>query len=173
MSKFQTDYRFDPETCRHYLNDHCTVLHCHHFMTLYTQLADDAVHFEGERLFKEAAEDTFYYLLQNYFTKHNITQLSDQVQVAEDYWKTVGMGIIQFTEIGKFTVRAEMLTSHIDQGWLEKWGADNKPINFITSGFIAAVAALVNQYPIKSYSVKEVFSLIKGDHKSVFHASLK
>ena len=44
--EFEIDHRFDPVKNRHYLNGFCSVLHCHHYATLYTQLADDAVDFE-------------------------------------------------------------------------------------------------------------------------------
>lgn len=170
---FEVNYRFDPQTCRHYLNDFSTVLHCHHFITLYTQLADDAIHFEGERMLRETAEDTFYEILQNYYQKHQLTQLSDQISIAEQYWQMVGMGKLQFMEVGKYTIRAEMLHSHVDQGWLIKWGLATKPINFITEGFIAAVAALVNARPPKSYGVKALQALVQGEDKSVFRATLK
>jgi hypothetical protein len=172
-TQLKTDYRFDPQTCRHYLNDFCTVLHCHHFVTLYTQLADDAVHFEGERLLKETAEDTFYEVLKVYFFKHDVTALADQIGIAEQYWQTVGMGKLQFREVGKYTVRADMPSSHVDQGWLVKWGAKDRPVNFITEGFVAAVASLVNDRPTKSYAVRELKSLVSGDEKSVFKATLK
>jgi hypothetical protein len=170
---FQVNYRFDPDTGRHYLNDFGTVLHCHHFVSLYTQLADDAIHFDGERLLKETAEDTFYEVLKDYFIKHHHTLIADQIDIAEQYWQTVGMGKLQFLEVGKYTVRAEMPSSHVDQGWLVKWGVKNQPVNFITSGFVAAVAALVNDRPTKSYAVKELKSLVSGDDKSVFKATLK
>ncbi len=170
---FQVNYRFDPQTCRHYLNDFCTVLHCHHFVSLYTQLADDAVHFEGERLLKETAEDTFYDVLTDYFTKHHHTTIADQIDIAEQYWQTVGMGKLHFLEVGKYTVRADMPSSHVDQGWLVKWGVKQQPINFITAGFVTAVAALVNHRPPRSYAVRELKSLVSGDEKSVFKATLK
>jgi len=170
--QFEIDYYFDPQTCRHYLNDFNTVLHCHHFVSLYTQLAKDAVQFEGERLLKETAEDTFYEILNHYFDKKNITQLADRISIAEQYWQTIGMGKIEFQEVGKFIVRAEMPYSHVDQGWLQKWGTASQPINLITVGLVAAVASLANRKLPRSYTVKEIKSLVQGDDKSVFKAIL-
>jgi hypothetical protein len=62
-TEFEIDHKFDPIRNRHYMNGVCTVLHCHHYATLYTQLADDAEEFAGVRLLIEAAEDTFYEVL--------------------------------------------------------------------------------------------------------------
>ena len=165
--------RFDPATCRHYLNEYCTVIHCHHYITLYTQLANDAVDFEGERLLKETAEDVFYQILKEYFVQHRIDELAVKVQLAEEYWQTVGMGMIHFSEVGKYTVVAKMPYSHFDQGWLTKWGKRDTPINSITVGFVAAMAALFDNRERYSYAVTELTSITCGDEQSIFKAVLK
>lgn len=170
---FKVEYHFDADTCRHYMNGVSTVLHCHHFMTLYTQLACDAVDFQGEKNFKQAAEHTFYNIMHAYFVQHQLTTLVDKVAAAEHYWQTVGMGTLLFKEVGEYVVRAEMPYSHIDEGWLQKWGKHNTPVNFITSGFIAAVAALFNNAAQGSYDVQEITSLVRGNDVSYFKAILK
>lgn len=172
-TEFVIDHRFDPVTNRHYLNGVCTVLHCHHYATLYSQLADDAVDFEGVRLMREAAEDTFYDVLKNYYAEHCIDSVADKISIAEQYWQAVGMGLIRFTGIGKYAALAVMEYSHIDEGWLKKWGGHTRPVNFFTSGFVAAVAALVNDKPARSFDVRENKSLACGDAVSEFKAVLR
>ncbi|MBF0432508.1 MAG: hypothetical protein HQK83_14585 [Fibrobacteria bacterium] len=171
--KYEIEYHFDSEKKRHYMNGFCTVLHCHHYATLFTQLADVAVHFDGERLFKESAEDTFYEVLNDYFSKKSIVTLTDKISIAEQYWKTVGMGMIHFTGVGKVVVTAEMDYSHLDEGWLKKWGSREKPVNFITAGFVAAVAALANDKPPRTFGVRETKGLVCGDDVSAFKAVIK
>lgn len=172
-AEFEINHSFDQKAKRHYINGKCTVLHCHHYATLYSQLADVATLFDGKRILVDSAEDSFYELLNDYFAEKNISESTDRITVAEDYWKTVGMGLIQFTGVGKFTVTAEMDYSHVDEGWLQKWGGRDKPVNFITCGFVAAVSALVNNRPPKSYTVNETKSLVCGDELSVFKAVLQ
>jgi hypothetical protein len=171
-TEFEIEHRFDPVTCRHYLNGVCTVLHCHHYMTLYTQLADDAKDFNGEALFTQTAEDTFYDVLSSYYAEKGLELLEDQAAIAEEYWQAVGMGLIRFVAIGRYAVTAEMEYSHVDEGWLKKWGGRDKPINFITCGFVSAVAALLTQRPPRSFRTTEVKALVCGDDKSVFKAVL-
>jgi hypothetical protein len=168
--EFEIDHRFDPVKCRHYLNDVVTVLHCHHYMTLFHQLADDAKEFEGERFLKEAAEDTFYEVLRDYFDSKGIVNLEEKVALAEQYWSVVGMGLIEFTAVGRYAVIAEMEYSHVDEGWLKKWGGREEPVNFITTGFVSACAALFCGRPSKSFRTKETKALVCGDEKSVFKA---
>ncbi len=171
--EFEIDHVFDSNKNRHYMNGVCTVLHCHHYATLYTQLADTATLFKGKQLLTEAAEETFYEVLNNYYLQKQINTVETKIWIAEEYWQTVGMGLIHFTGAGKFTVFAEMDYSHLDEGWLKKWGSREKPVNFITSGFVAAVASLINDKPIRSFMVNETKSLVCGDEVSAFKAVLK
>ncbi len=172
-TELELDHKFDPVKNRHYLNGVCTVLHCHHYATLYTQLADVATDFNGKELLNNAAEDTFYEVLNNYFSQKQIETTEDKITIAEQYWQAVGMGLIRFTGIGKYAATAEMDYSHVDEGWLKKWGSRDRPVNFITAGFVAAVAALVNNKPIQSFYVLETKGLVCGDDVSAFKAVLK
>ena len=61
----------------------------------------------------------------------------------------------------------------VDEGWLKKWGSRDRPVNFITAGFVAAVSALVNKKPARSFSVKETAGLVCGDEVSAFEAFFK
>ncbi len=170
--EFEIDHKFDAVSNRHYMNGVCTVLHCHHYATLYTQLADDAEQFEGVRLLKEASEDSFYEVLDAYYKKHGIETVDDKVSIAEQYWQAVGMGLIRFTGVGKYATTAVMEYSHLDEGWLKKWGSRDKPVNFFTCGFVAAVAALINGKQPRSFTVKEPKGLVCGDEVSSFKAVL-
>ena len=79
---------------------------------------------------------------------------------------------ICFTGVGRYAATAVMEYSHIDEGWLKKWGGRDKPVNFFTCGFVAAVAALANNKPPRSFSTKENKSLVCGDEVSEFKAVL-
>lgn len=164
--------RFDPDTCRQYLNECCSVLHSHHYAALISQLAEDADDFDGIYHLRRAAEDTFHEVLTDYFHQHEVVALEDQVAFTEQYWETVGMGQIRFKCVEKYAVGAEMDFSHVDQGWLEKWGKRHKQINFITQGFVAAAAALFAGRPPGSFTVRESRSLVAGDEVSIFKAVL-
>ena len=172
-TEFEVDHRFDPVKNRHFLNGVCSVLHCHHYATLYTQLALDATDFEGVRHLSETSEDSFYDVLDQYFSQKGIATVEDKVEIAQQYWKAVGMGLIRFTGIGRYEILAEMDYSHIDEGWLKKWGSNDKPVNYITVGFVAAVAALLNEKPPRSFTARETQSLVCGDEKSKFKAVVK
>ena len=62
------DHKFDPISKRHYLNDIQSVYHCHHYTSLYTQLAIDAKETE---LLALSAEESFFEVLSTYYKKNN------------------------------------------------------------------------------------------------------
>ncbi len=167
-TELELDHSFDPIQKRHYINGDCVVLHCHHFTALYTQLADDAKDFQGEKLLRETTEDSFYPILVNYFKKHSITTISDRISIAEQYYSAVGFGKMNIVGLGNFAGNVTLEHSHIDEGWMKKWGKNNKPINFITQGFIAAAFSAVNDKPTRSYNVQEVQSIVCGAKESLF-----
>lgn len=170
LKAYEMNEQFDKDNCRYYLNGCSTVLHSHHFISLYSQLADDAEDFQGVYHLKRAAEETFYEVLANYFKAHGIETLEKKVSVVEDYWLTVGMGKIKVESVGRHSVTMQMVSSHVDQGWTEKWGITDKPINFITQGFVSAAAALFLNRPSRSFSVREIASLACGEPVSILKA---
>ena len=166
------EQRFDPRRKFQYVNDEPSVLHCHHYITMCSQLAMEKENLEGPRLIMEAMEETFYLVLKKYFIRYGITRQQDMIKTAEEYFSLTGMGILSI-QPGKDTGSAEMKRSHIDEGWIRKWGTSEKGVNFAGCGYIAAVFALVNEVPLRSYDVREVQSIASGADSSKFTVELK
>ena len=76
--EFEIDHKFDPIRDRHYMNGDCTVVHCHHYATLYTQLALDATDFEGVRHLIGNSEEIFYDVLNKYYKEKNIVDITQR-----------------------------------------------------------------------------------------------
>ena len=94
VTEFITDRRFDPSKYRHYINETNSVLHCHHYAALYTQLADDAGElFDGPGILYETTAESFYPILKEYFEEHNINELNERVKIAEQYLDQVKLYI--------------------------------------------------------------------------------
>jgi predicted hydrocarbon binding protein len=161
-------HTFDPIRNRHYLNNVTSVFHCHHYSTLYTQLAEDADFIDGKKILFDVSEENFYKVLKEYYQQNDIKEIEDQIKIAEDYWAFVGMGNLKITALGDAVGFAEMKYSHLDSGWIKKWGNSSKPVNHVTRGFLAAVWSLINDELLKSYDVIEIDSIAMGSEKSTF-----
>ena len=167
------DHRYDPKTSRHYLNDQLSVLHCHHYATLYSQLADDVEFVDGKKLLADVAEDTFYSVLKDYYETNFVESVEDKIIIAEQYYAATGLGQMNVLFLGHESAEVELLHSHVDEGWIKKWGKRQAPVNFITQGYIAALISLVNNKSVKNYTVIEEESIVSGAERSLFKAVLQ
>jgi hypothetical protein len=167
---FIMDHKFDPGSDRHYLNGIVSVLHCHHYTTLYTQLAIDA---KETDLLESVSEETFYSVLKNYYKDHGVSDIKEKIDLACQYFATVGMGRMEVIFAGNFSGKVNLLKSHVDEGWIKKWGTCHKPVNYIAAGFISALFNLLFDTPIGTYKAREQESIAMGAEKSVFCVEIK
>ncbi len=171
--KLQLDKSFDTEKCRHYVNNRLTVLHCHHYATLFTQLAIDAKDIvEGTKILYETSETVFFEVLKGYFEKNNITDKTERLGLAQEMLSAVGLGKIEPDSFDESGGLVEMPVSHIDEGWLKKWGKHDSPVNYIGAGYIAAMYSAAFDKPVRTYKVEEQESMVTGAKKTVLKVSL-
>lgn len=167
---FQAQHKFDPAAMRHYLNGELSVLHCHHYTALFTQLANDAKLLKGAQQMTEAAAETMFPPLQKYFKDNQIIDKKIRAEAASAYFAYIGLGKVQIDlEAGK----AIMTHSHIDEGWKKKWGNAAKSINFIGQGFLMAAAAAIENSTPSAYNVDETESIACGKNASKFTITKK
>ncbi|MBD3404296.1 hypothetical protein GF420_15510 [candidate division GN15 bacterium] len=171
--RYTPEHRFDSETMRHFVNDVPTVLHCHHYATLFTQLATDAEQLGGPAHLVEAAAEAFYRVLSEYLESHEVHERADRIAVVEQYFAFAGLGTIRF-EIGPRTASMVLPHSHIDEGWIERWGVRDKRVNYIGEGYVkAAIAAVLDLADWHHVAVEETASIVCGASASTFVASLE
>ncbi|MCK5127389.1 MAG: hypothetical protein KAR42_14130 [candidate division Zixibacteria bacterium] len=167
---YDPEQKFDNKKMRHYSDGKTFVLHCHHYATLFTQLACDAEDMGGTTLLAEAGRETFGEVLSDYYQKHDIKELPDRIAIAEQYFSFVGMGKIEFN-FAKNDGFAIMEKSHVDEGWKKKWGNNETPINWMGVGYIQAVwGSVFGKDPAKC-TVKETQSIVCGASNSRFSIS--
>lgn len=162
------DQKFDPKSCRHSINGEVQVLHCHHYATLYCQLADDAKMFDGKALLRKAAEMAFLPMLKQLMVDAGASLLQEKIAIAEAYWKFVGMGMVRFERVGAMSAAASMSKSHVDEGWIKKWGKREAPVNFIGQGYLLGAMAAIFDLPLGSFMVQEIKSIVSGADASQF-----
>ena len=172
QQEFSAQQTFDAEKARQLINGTGTVFHCHHYSTLFTQLADDAKEFKGAQLLAEAAEDFAYRELTAYFEAKNVKGDAERVATAESYFGFIGLGVVKVSFDGKGG-SAEMKHSHVDEGWIKKWGKRDRSVNFIGRGFLAGACAAVSNSKPGSFSVEETQSIVSGSPSSKFVISAK
>lgn len=167
---FKAEKRFDFNKKRFYLNNEPIVLHCHHYTTLLTQLANDASKFNGPKIMFSTAEETFYPILTKYFKENNIILYEDRASIVEQYYAYIGLGLLKI-DVNKFS--AELIHSHLDEAWLKKWSVSDKPVNYITQGFLAAAFSVITDNNFGIFNVQEIQSIACGNETSKFIIEVK
>lgn len=159
------NHTFDAEKMRHYLNDETAVLHCHHYATLYTQLAIDA---EETALLSSVAENTFGEMLCKYFQDNFVNSLADRIEVACKYYAALGLGKMNVKYLGTESGEVVLESSHVDQGWLKKWGQYDAPVNYITAGYITGMFSAIQECRLGTFAAQETQSIVMGAQQSSF-----
>jgi predicted hydrocarbon binding protein len=161
---------FDRKACRHHLNGRLVVLHCHHYASLYSQLAEDCGMLDGAKLLADVTEDTASAWLAEYYAEQGIKSLEHRLAIAAEYYSIMGLGKMTFVYAGPDSAYVELSRSHVDEGWIKKWGKRGKPVNFITRGYVAGALAAVFGTPARSFVVTETASIVTGADTSKFRA---
>lgn len=155
------EFTFDDGTFRHFMNGHLAVMHCHHYMALTTKLATEFADCGAEQILSETTEDSIRPLLDDYFRKHGTAQGTDRLKIACEYYSVMGLGRLELS--GDATGgEVTLLRSHVDEGWVKKFGNAREPVNFVTRGYAAAAFASAYDKPPRSYGAKEVSSIAMG-----------
>jgi hypothetical protein len=160
--------QFDPQSCRHVIDGLTAVLHCHHYACLYTQLAMDCSMLDAKALLAECSEDAWEGFLSGYFRTHNISSIPERIALSEQVYAAAGLGRMNVTCAGPESGEVAVKHSHLDQGWIKKWGNHNVPVNFIGAGFVAAVFAAAFGLPVRSFAVTETDAIVCGASCSRF-----
>jgi predicted hydrocarbon binding protein len=155
------DHTFDENTYRHSINGHTFVLHCHHYLSLTTRVAEEFADIGGAEVLREVAEDSILPLLEDYLRQNQVSAPGDRLEVGSRYYSFMGLGRMEVAgDASGGEVR--LRHSHVDEGWQKKWGKHDKPINHFTCGFVAAVFAAAFGKPARSYRVTETAAMVTG-----------
>jgi hypothetical protein len=162
----QVKFTFDENNYRHAVNGHESVLHCHHYMCLTTKVAHQFAKIGGAKILRESAEDSIRPMLDSYIAEHHVKSPEDRLAIGAEYYAVFGMGLMEINGDAE-SGEVRLLHSHIDEGWIKKFGKSDRPINDFTRGFVAAVFAAAFDKPARSYEVRETASIATGEKVGV------
>lgn len=163
----ELNFTFDDKTYRHFLNGQPVVMHSHHYLALVTQMVEGLADIDGPQILADTVEDTMRAIFEDYFQKHGATSTQEKGNICTQYYSAFGLGkmAISGNEHGG---EVKLSRSHIDEGWIKKWGEHEKPVNHFTRGYVAGMFAAIFDRPPRSFSVTEAVGMVTGEDQSVF-----
>ncbi|MDR3170109.1 MAG: hypothetical protein LBU17_00610 [Treponema sp.] len=165
------DHQFDRNRCRHTINGIISVLHCHHFATLTTQVANDCSLLDAKKLLADSAEDAFYLVLTGYYKQYSITSINERISIGEQYFSATGLGKLKVRCAGVCSGEVVLEHSHVDEGWIKKWGLADQPVNHIGCGYINALFSAVFDRSKRTFRAVEQQSIAMGADVSIIRIS--
>lgn len=173
MSKFISDRKYDKERGIFVVNDRDYTNHCHRFMAVAIRTAMDAKKIvDGPKILEHAVEDSMRNIFIETIEKQKAESIQEKIELIESYYSWAGLGVISFDAVSESGGEVTLTHSHVDEAWKLMIGEAKEPLNFITSGFIAAAFGVLYQKQERCYQVKEVESIVLGSEKSVFKINL-
>jgi hypothetical protein len=121
----------------------------------------------ARELLAQCSEDVFYKVLGDYCRKHNVSGLRERVEIAESYFAESGLGKLVVKCAGWNTGEVVLEHSHVDEGWIKKWGKSDSPVNHIGRGYIVAMFSVIFDRPPRTYAAKEQQSIACGADVSI------
>jgi hypothetical protein len=158
---------FDPERRIQYVNDDPSVMHCHHYATLFTKLAFDFEDIGALNMLRDSVEEAYYIVLKKAIILREAADIMTRINLIEEHHRLAGLGKLELIVNG-VGGSAKLYHSHMDEGWLRKWGSSDVPVNIIGQGFLAAAFDLLFDKKPRSFVVKETQSLVAGSPYSHF-----
>jgi predicted hydrocarbon binding protein len=168
MAEHQFVQTFDPIRKLQYVNTDPSVMHCHHYAALFTKLAVDMRHLGAPAMLSESMEDAFYILLKKLVILEELTSAKERIEIFQEHFRLAGLGTLVLKNIQPSGGNAVITHSHLDEGWVKKWGTYDEPVNFMGQGYIAAAFAVIHNTFPRTYRVEETRSIVKGDPQSEF-----
>lgn len=162
---------FDPVRKLQYVNGDPSVMHCHHYATLFTKLALDFADIRAPELLQTSMEEAYYLVLKKRFIIGGIETMEGKRSIIEEHFRLAGLGKVEIS-LHQTGGKAEMSHSHMDEGWIAKWGKRKEAVNFIGRGYLAAAFDLMFQKSLGSFTVTEDSSIVSGAPRSVFRIEM-
>jgi hypothetical protein len=126
----------------------------------------------GSMHLRDSMEEATYLILKKHYITENVASQAEKVAAAESYFGLMGLGQLQLS-LQSEGGSARMRHSHLDEGWIKKWGHSSTPVNFIGQGYLAGAFCVIMGHPIGFCDVEETASIVKGAPESTFSLKRK
>lgn len=157
-------YPFDAEHGALEVGGEAMIFHCHHYMNYLQRSILDADYIDSRRFLIGSAADSVYHQLSHLCLGLDQAQT---LQMAQEIYQTFGYGLIDLSKMNEKGIELTTVNSFFSKTWVMKFGQSVKPIDFYTSGFVAAVYAYVYDIPLEHVYAEQTHCMACGDENNV------
>lgn len=154
------DYKFDEKHNYLEIGGEAMIFHCHHYIMNLQRTILDADYIDGSRFLIGSAVDAVYYQLSNLCEGLDVEASK---KMAEDIYKCFGFGLIDLSCMDENGCELKTTSSFFSKTWEMKFGQRSEPIDYYTTGFLAAAYAVIYNKSLKDISAIQTTCLACGD----------
>ncbi|MEA1892043.1 MAG: 4-vinyl reductase [Campylobacterota bacterium] len=163
------DYKFDTQHNYLEIGGEAMIFHCHHYITNLQRTILDAEYIDSKLFLIGSAADALYNQLSNLCDGLSIDASKE---MAEDIYKTFGYGLIDLSSMDENGIELTTTSSFFSKTWKQKFGQSEKPVDYYTSGFLAAAFAVIYKKELKEICADQIECMACGDDKNSFSVKL-
>ncbi len=154
------DYPFDKEHNYLEIGGEAMIFHCHHYITNLQRTILDAEYIESSKFLIGSAADSLYYQLSNLCKG---LSLDESKKMAQDIYKCFGYGLIDLSSMDESGCTLTTTKSFFSKTWEMKFGRSKKPVDYYTSGFLAAAYAVIYNKKLEDIQAMQTTCMACGD----------
>ena len=145
------------------------VFHCHHYLNYLQRSILDADYIDSRPFIVGSAADAVYLQLSELCRRHSENEAK---QMAADVYKTFGYGLIDLSALTPEGGKVQTYKSFYSKTWLMKFGQSTKPVDYFTTGYIAAAFAVIYGHPLTEVHAEQHKCIACGDEVNVHSVRL-
>jgi hypothetical protein len=159
------NYKFDEQHNCLFVAGEAMVFHCHHYLTNLQRTILDADYIDSSKFLIGSAADAVYNQMQNLCDGLNE---NESKQMAEEMYKCFGYGLIDLSSMDENGCEIQTTKSFFSKTWHLKFGKSKKPVDYYTSGFLAAVYAVIYNKELKDIYADQTTCISCEDEYNTF-----
>lgn len=153
------NYPFDEEHSFLEVAGEAMIFHCHHYLTYLLRSILDADYIDSRPFLIGSAADAVYHQLGNLCQG---LSPDDAKKMAASVYKTFGYGLIDLSDMNEEGMTLSTVKSFFSKTWSMKLGHSKKPVDYYTSGFLAAAYAVIYKRPLGEVQVEQTTCMACG-----------
>ncbi len=153
-------YEYDKEHNYLEIAGEAMIFHCHHYLTNLQRTILDADYIDSRPFIIGSAADAIYNQLSNLCEDLN---QQDSKEMAEDIYKTFGYGLIDLSTMDENGIELTSTKSIFSKTWELKFGKSDKPVDYYTTGFLAATYAVIYNKKLTEVNAQQTTCIACGD----------
>ncbi|MEA3521744.1 MAG: hypothetical protein U9R50_02085 [Campylobacterota bacterium] len=162
-------YKYDEKHNYLEIGGEAMIFHCHHYIINLQRTILDAEYIDSRKFLIGSAADALYYQLSNLCEGLSV---DDSKQMAEDIYKAFGYGLIDLSAMNENGIELTSLKSFFSKTWQMKFAQSQKPVDYYTTGFLAAVYAVIYKKELSQVHASQIECMACGDVSNTFHIKM-